>query len=431
MQTLPLEITTAIFRFVKKADLKSLRLVSRRLNDVASPMLFMSVAVSRDKDIEVLKCIAGDLVIRWLVQEVIYSDADCDHADFGRSYWLFPTDGSLQCVHVRGDRGGTHKTMGYYVHVRAIISALLKMPNVRRVIFNHEDHYPPPPPEDPFGYYYLYCTAIYTPPGSQHDSRAEEDPDVCPDEGLFIASEYFNELIHQAMPEKFICHAISVTKVYAARQSSCSSQSDFTRICKRYCPTAFSLMSPNEIHLAGMTFGSLREISLQLSFYRLLKENSNINFKYYSDKNRLLKILAAAKNLEVLKLDFDETNRSVMLPLKAYLGSITWPRLQSIHLRRKNFENGEELTDMVYRHLQTLRSLCLKDIWLVNGHWWTWAQQIRARISYGTPLERIELSGLQCGLDGDKHSIASHCLESYLLRGSHDRGCTCEYSSCT
>jgi hypothetical protein len=61
METLPLEIILVIFRLANKANLKSLRLVSRAFNPIAASILFMSVNASpHDEDPEVLGFIADD-----------------------------------------------------------------------------------------------------------------------------------------------------------------------------------------------------------------------------------------------------------------------------------------------------------------------------------------------------------------------------------
>jgi hypothetical protein len=176
-------------------------------------------------------------------------------------------------------------------------------------------------------------------------------------------------------------------------------------------------------------FKYLRRISLQLGFYSLYKRDSYSSRDYSVENDSLVKMLIiTAEDLEEIELDFEETNRGLMLPLKAYLSSFTWPHLESLRLHQKNV-NEEELTDLIDRHIQTLKPLCLKDICLVNAHWWTWAEQIRPWIQ-SSSLKQIELSDLQCGLD-DKRQIPSRCLASYLLQGSHDRDCTCNYRSYT
>ena len=73
MQAFPPEILLNIFGFIEKADLKVLRLVSRRFNAIAPVILFMSVNASpHDDDLEVLQLISEHSIFRHYVREVIY-----------------------------------------------------------------------------------------------------------------------------------------------------------------------------------------------------------------------------------------------------------------------------------------------------------------------------------------------------------------------
>jgi hypothetical protein len=125
MQMLPTEMVLGILQSVNKDDLKCLRLVSRRLNDVASPLLFKSVNASHsDKDIKTLGLVAEDETISGFVQEIVYSET----RRTGIS--------SLEL----GDR------------VKGILHAVRKMPNVQKVILDHC-----PAPSDP-AYKYVHST---------------------------------------------------------------------------------------------------------------------------------------------------------------------------------------------------------------------------------------------------------------------------------
>jgi F-box-like len=121
METLPTEIISGIFRSVSKANLKSLRPVSRRFNDVACPMLFRSINIRlRDKDIEMLQWTARDPVIRCLVREVIgYSCSEGDSIDFAMyPYWSFG-DGSPQLLGLHPEQTrayDSHSAMGSDAH---------------------------------------------------------------------------------------------------------------------------------------------------------------------------------------------------------------------------------------------------------------------------------------------------------------------------
>jgi hypothetical protein len=430
IETLPTEIITCIFRFGNKADLKYFRLVSQRFNDVACQMLFRSINVRlRDNDIEILQRIARDPVIRSLVREVIgYSCSEGESIDFAMyPYWSFG-NGSPRLLGLHPEQArilDSHSALGPDTHVDAIANALSDMPNVWRVVLNYDyialrgDK----------GYDYTYSTATFTPPGSQHDPRTEGDPCVHPDICYIDDSMH---LFNRSMPERFTCRSVSVSKVHLRQRFLGYSDGIFRSGLSCYCPVTFASISPSDMEHAWNgcyplnAFKHLRKISLQLGFYPLYKKDSYNSRDYSVKSDSLVQMLITAENLEEIELDFEETDRGFMLPLRAYLSSCTWPHLESLRLHQKNV-NEEELTDLVDRHMQTLKSLCLKDICLVDAHWWTWADQIRTRIE-SSSLEQIEFGDLQCGLD-DKRQIPSRCLSSYLLRGSHDRDCTCNYRS--
>ena len=74
MDYVPLELCIEIFGGILKSDLKSIRLVSKKLNALASPLLFTRVYASLHlKDLEVLSAISRHLILSLFVLEIVYS----------------------------------------------------------------------------------------------------------------------------------------------------------------------------------------------------------------------------------------------------------------------------------------------------------------------------------------------------------------------
>jgi hypothetical protein len=144
----------------------------------------------------------------------------------------------------------------------------------------------------------------------------------------------------------------------------------------------------------------------------------------------LAKILAAAENLEELILDFNCKLGHLQLE-ETYLGTYTWSHLQSLYLRNRRMDE-EELTNLLYRHRQTLKRLRLVDyIDLKHGtnahsSWWRWAKEIHRWMS--SSLEQIELKYLgYTGLDSVPKCC---CLKSIILQGSScSNGQCCNYEA--
>jgi F-box-like len=137
MSTLPLELIFIIFHLVNKADLKSLRLVSRRFKAIATSILFLSVSASpHDEDLEALQFVADHPVLRTLVQEIVYFEVY-----FHRGRWaIHKTHDIRRYQKVRSWKTDAFKdpTWDPDTHIDIIAKALSRMPNIRRVILrNH------------------------------------------------------------------------------------------------------------------------------------------------------------------------------------------------------------------------------------------------------------------------------------------------------
>jgi hypothetical protein len=120
-------------------------------------------------------------------------------------------------------------------------------------------------------------------------------------------------------------------------------------------------------------------------------------------------VVAAATHLEDMSIDFREDVNHSSLTLKGCLGACTWPQLRSLHLCSKYENDIEELTDLVYRHRQTLKSLYLDSVRLANANWWMWARQVQPWVS-SSSLEQIECDNLRY------QNQRVCCLGRYLQR---------------
>jgi hypothetical protein len=305
------------------------------------------------------------------------------------------------------------------VHVNTIANALSKMPKVRRVICKSNNWRIASEAEDIFFIPEFNQNAIGDPRISQLYPKAGQNRSLI---GNHMDNRYKDKLGHFRYLSTFnyglniMCHAISIANVQLQTLSiGCPLGNSFDELYNVY-PATFVLMSPREITHTCNAFQYLRQISLTFKCFDPREMRSHWIRGNGVEKN-VARTLAAAKNLEDLRLDFSEmTFKHGDFTLKEYLGPCAWPRLRSLCLRNKNVVNHEELTDLIYRHHQTLKSLNLDSIRLADANWWTWARQVRPWVS-SSPFEKINLYELQ---DAEGPKIFGHCLESYLLQENDD-----------
>ena len=413
MQALPYEILFIIFGFVEKADLKSLRLVSRIFNVIAPVILFRSVSVSRHaEDLEVFRLISEHSVFRHFVQELIYFEV------------YFCT--------IEDHRPRHHPALqpDLDTHVSIIAAALARMPKLRGVILKNHGL---PPRDDPN---YTYSRedmendtlALYGPRTSRHLKQARYSIPV-------KSGEYDDGF-------KIMRNALAISDLRL--QSFCVDYVEHEIPDSGYLPyldglrlATFSNMSARDLEYTCNAFRHLRKISLSLDWYEYTTRwSGSTRHKIYSgaEHNDLVEILATANNLEELNLNFTVLgdhvrNWSRSSPLNHILRTCTWPRLQSLYLSYHHVD-GKELADFVYRHRKTLKSLHFWQIYLQGG-WWTWAESVQPWIS--SSLERIKFtpSWYEQRYRGDSRRPwieSEDCLKSYILTG-HKRDC-CRVSSC-
>jgi hypothetical protein len=185
----------------------------------------------------------------------------------------------------------------------------------------------------------------------------------------------------------------------------------------------FLSMSPGVLEHACNSFRHLRAISLAiaqrgaLEFTSTPRDTRNLEYS-------LARILAAAKDLEQLTVIFNESY--LYRPLSEVLGNHTWPRLQSLCICKK-LTGEEELTDLIYRHHRTLKSLRLDRVLFRGpGSWWKWAENIRSWAS--SSLKQIEFEGLMYEGKRALGSVPGCCLKNYISVGQLNCN-SCNYAS--
>jgi F-box-like len=409
LQVLPTELLLEIFGLVDKADLKSLRLVSRRFNGIAPSILFMSVNASpHAEDLEVLRLISEHQAFRHYVREIVYFEVYFHPRGLSEP----PDDGSPADPTLQPD-----------VHVSIIAAALAKMPKLRDLIL--KNHWLPPR-DDP-GYIYsdeeMDDVAVYGPRTSRHFPTTAGVP-----YGIPVERYAHGRPVDFDYGFGIMCHALAISDVRLRSFSV-----DYVREYDLYDErdhlfpgglhlATFSSMSLRDLKYACNAFRNFRQISLGLSWDFLFICSKRT---HRGVKGNLPKILAAAQDLEELKLDFGDKRQE--LPLKYVLGTNTWPRLRSLYLR-SNHVDEKDLADLLYRHRETLKSLHLWWICLKNGDWWTWAESLQPWIS--SSLEQIEFTPRWCEKRekiitrrGTVWMKSECCLKNYLLLGHYKRDC--------
>jgi F-box-like len=415
VQALPTEMLLNIFKFVDKVDLKSLRLVSKRFNAIAPSILFMSVNASpHTEDLEVLQLISRHDDLRHCVREIVYFEV----------FFHLHRNSPKQT-----ERSDT--TLQPDIHVSIIAAALARMPNLRGLIL--KNHWLPPRPYP--GYCYSVKerknAALYGPRTSRDFPMVKWKPypewKPC---GIPLPRwgyvedpfDYGFEIMRNALAISDV-HLLSFSVDYSLEYDPDYNCKYNARAPSGLWESTFSKMSPRGLKYACNAFRHLRKISLSLGrdFFYL---------SFQSDgKHSLAKILAAAHNLEELKLKFGNNCReSSLIDL---LGTYTWPHLRSLYLDL-NHVDEKELTDFVWRHHKTLKSLHLLQIQLENGgNWWTWAESVQPWIS--SSLEQIEFvsSWYKRLRKKDRRRycvkpawrVSECCLRNFMLLGHYKRNC--------
>jgi F-box-like len=420
MDSLPTELILLVFRCLDKIDMKSLRLVSRRFGDIALSTLFTSVKVSPSvKHFEVLRSVADHPIISRCIRQIIYIESD-----FCRHVRLITEDGMLHLSYPESQM--QHETAAYKslilqsdVHVNTIANALSKMPNVREAICRNVLSLDVD--SDGSDIYFIpefNRATICDPRISRLYPKAGENQS----RAAHVNNLYRDEVKNFCYPNRFnyglsiLCRAISISNTHLQTLSlGCHDRNKlFDKSLYDIYPATFVLMSPRELEHTCIAFQYLRKIYLSFKF-RPGGERDRSSITGNGIGENVARMLAAAKNLRDLRLDFNEVRlEHGCFTLKEYLGSCTWPQLQSIHLYEKNVKE-EELTDLIYRHRSTLKYLSLKSVNLVDADWWTLARQIQPWVKLCSSFEEIKCYRLR--QETGVHWMCNGCLGNYLLQG--------------
>ena len=420
MDYLPLELCKEIFGGIPKSDLKSIRLVSKKLNALSSPLLFTRVYASLHlKDLEVLSAISRHPILSLLVQEIIYSgvffhlskikasrnvseEEPLSQHDLerGREYYRQRVEESEMTLRDRED-------------VVIISAAISRMPNIRMVTLTNHWR----PTRDLLGecsWSERFLGLVDLPEGARFGgplprvypsyAKVPCGLPLCmrdPKTGGINIDHGFRVMSRALSIANARVRMLSIDYFYDPLGSLRS------QLTGGISPGSFH-MSPRDFVHSYNAFRYLHEVA-----FSLWMENTDIEWGILMQGN-IAKLLAAAEELEVLTFNF---NRKVdNIHLDKFLGSLTWPRLRSIRLFRKEIHQ-EELVGLLKRHCKTLKVLCLDSINLKSGTWLGTAEEIHGCLSLGF----ISLHELGERVDpwNVRAAITEH-LEDYIVHGVSD-----------
>lgn len=417
MDYVPSELCIEIFGGISRSDLKSIRLVSKKLNALSSPLLFTRVYASLHlKDLEVLSAISRHPILSLFVKEIVYSGVFFHlskikasrnvseeeplsqyNLERGREYYRQRVEESEMILRDRED-------------VAIISTALSRMPNIRMVTLTNHWR----PTRDLLGkcsWSERFLGLVDLPEGARfggplsrvYPSYAKVpcglplrigDPKTG---GMSIDHGF-----------RVMSRALSIANARVRMLSidyfNDSSRSLRSRLTSGISPGSFH-MSPRDFVHSCNAFRYLHKVA-----FSLWMENTDNEWDILMQGN-IAKLLAAAEELEALTFDFNHTVDNI--PLEKFLGSLTWPRLRSIRLFRKEMHQ-EELAGLLERHCKTLKVLCLDSVNLKSGTWLDTAEEIRGCLSLGF----ISLCELGERVDpwNVKTAITEH-LEDYIIHG--------------
>ncbi|OAA34217.1 F-box domain, Skp2-like protein [Metarhizium rileyi] len=405
MDELPPEVSLLIFQVVPKSDLKSLRLVSKKINMLATKFLFTRVYASlHHEDLDVLHAIARHPTLSTLVKEIVYSGV------YFHMYEIGPEDEFLQH---KDDPGRQY----YLAHVEQqeemlkqrhhdeviIFIALSLMPNIRRVtLTNHWC-----PTRDLLGTGYSIPGYAKPPrdvkvggPLSRAYPPSAKEPSGLPlQRGLRkhcrMNIDYGFRVMYRAMNlARPSIQELSVDYY----DDPCRSD----RLLTRGISPRSLLFSPLDLKNCCTAFSQLRKIA-----FSLCPASTDDEWDILMEGN-LAAVLAAATELEELTFDFTCSSNDV--PLEKCLGTHVWPQLRSIRLLHKEM-SSDELVALLKRHCKTLKVLCLDSCHLYDGTWASAAEEMCQWLALESATFHylIERDGLY------RQMILCDQLEKYVL----------------
>ncbi|KAI0882329.1 uncharacterized protein GGS22DRAFT_196030 [Annulohypoxylon maeteangense] len=344
MKSIPLEVLRMILKILSAPDLKQLRLVSSRLNQEASAVLFQRVyASSHREDLDVLSAIANHPTLSRHPRELVYVGV------------FYARDKRVECLsYLEGlERQDEMMTSGLDVDI--ITSALIKLPHIRKLTFTNH-----------------WCWKSNPPMAKNFFPDYEERPG-----GNTLTIPQNETLFDHGF--KVMCRALSIsgreveelTMHYFSEKGSGHGDRDEPWNSGFY----FSSLPHGavEIERACNAFRSMRKIELSLSY----TWDPDLPDFWEDACAGLAKALGAATELCELTLNFNQDeledelsprSEANELPLTAALTAQPLPKLRTLRLRYK-YMQWEELVAVLKPLCGTVETLELASIYLINGSW--------------------------------------------------------------
>ncbi|OJD15458.1 hypothetical protein AJ78_04299 [Emergomyces pasteurianus Ep9510] len=425
MEILPAEVTGEIFRNLSKESLKIVRLTSKKLSALSSPLLFDRIyASSHLHDLEVLSAISRHPVLSLYIQKMVFSGVffhSPSKKSDNKSISELDFEKGLQYYKRRVEEQNV--TLQCREDFAIISTALARMPNIQMIVLtNHwfptrdllndctyhtrvygsEDHYK----EARFGGPFSRC---YPPFAEQPSGKQLKLPG-----GI----RKYVKIDHGF---KVMCRALSIARVPVQMLSI----DYFTPIrnAKAAAPgisVGSFCLSPRDLNHFVNAFRHLRKISF--SFY-MDRSDNNWDLRDDSDadnpgdewlalmEGKVAKVFTAATHLEELTIDFSQSVDRI--PLCKFFGAHTWPRLQLLKLFHKEMDQNE-MVQLLRRHCKTLKVLHLYFIIIKNGGWPEVAEVMRECVA----LQSLSFNHLGERVDHGNVKLAIlENLKEYVLCG--------------
>ena len=151
-----------------------------------------------------------------------------------------------------------------------------------------------------------------------------------------------------------------------------------TRLCLDSLNWQFLTQKTRDFEIAKESFRHLKHLSMSFVTHKSSLEiyTNEATAFMIKQRGRLLELLSAAPDLQTLRLSFCPDVPRPILPFGHANDMFHWKSLQAIELRR--FDTTEnELLEFFSRHADSLRSVTLADIDLVDGTWLTTWHRMR------------------------------------------------------
>ncbi|EEH02618.1 predicted protein [Histoplasma capsulatum G186AR] len=428
METLSVEIVIKILENLSKETLKVVRLTSKELSALASPLLFNRVyASSHLHDLEVLSSISRHPVLSLHVREIVFCGMFFHSSGIKTNNKSIPEDdleNGRQYYKSRLDE--QNETLSSKEDLVIISTALARMPNIQMVVLTN--HWLPT--RDLLNHC-DYETRVYGPEGQYGegpygDARSGGPLSRCyprfaekPDGWQQFIPGKISKYIRIDHGFTVMCQALSIAQVPVQMLSidySDPVMMDTAAIPGIYVGSfCVTLRMLNHFINA---FRHLRKMSFSLFLYGFDHDcDMSDDMDNHTDEwlalmeGNVAKVFTAATDLEELAIDF--TDKMHRITLNNFWGDHTWHRLRSLKLFRKRMYQNE-MVELIRRHCKTLEVLHLYSIVIHGGGWPEVADVMREcvalrSLSFGRLGERVDHNNVK--------PVIIENLEEYVLRG--------------